>query len=68
MTYNEWTQLTVDVDKQMKASNGHSFVIILKTRCVYCGRSPNARGKCRGWFQTYINILGSELHKRQIIT
>jgi hypothetical protein len=46
-----------EVDAQMKARNGHSFEIFLKTRCIYCGRSPKAKGKCRGWFMTFINLL-----------
>lgn len=48
-------------DARMKASNGHSFLISLKTRCQYCGRSRNAKGICRHWFQTYLNQLDTIL-------
>ena len=68
MTQAEWDELTVKVDEQMKAAQGHSFVTILKTRCQYCGRSPRAKGKCGGWFMTYMNILAHELRDRGIIT
>lgn len=48
-------------DEKMKAKNGHSFETILKTRCIYCRRSPRAKGQCRGWFMTFINLLYYEL-------
>ena len=67
MTYAEWAALTIDVDEKMKANNGHSFIITLKTRCQYCGRSPRAKGKCRGWFMTYMNIMATELANKGII-
>jgi hypothetical protein len=50
-------------DQKMKAKNGHTFQTILKTRCIYCGRSPKAKGKCRGWFMTFINLLWYELEE-----
>lgn len=43
-----------EADKRMKASDGHSYVTILKTRCQYCGRSPRQKGRCGAWFQTFI--------------
>ncbi len=46
-----------EADERMKASNGHSFVTILKTRCQYCGRSKNQKGRCKAWFQTFIDNL-----------
>lgn len=42
-------------DDQMKLSNGHSFVTMLKTRCQYCGRSPASMGRCPDWFKTFID-------------
>lgn len=50
-------------DERMKAKDGHSFETILKTRCIYCGRSPKAKGKCRGWFMTFIDLLWDELER-----
>lgn len=44
-------------DSRMKAANGHSFETILKTRCVYCWRSPKAKGRCSAWFQTFLRQL-----------
>lgn len=52
-------------DQRMKEKNGHTFETILKTRCVYCGRSPKAPGKCRGWFMTFINLLYDELNPQE---
>lgn len=48
-------------DARMKSKNGHQFETILKTRCIHCGRSPKAKGKCGGWFQTFIECLRQEL-------
>jgi hypothetical protein len=48
-------------DASMKAKEGHSYLIILKTRCQYCGRSPNQKGKCKAWFQTFLDCLTTEL-------
>jgi len=47
--------LKKQADKRMKASNGHSYVTILKTRCQYCNRSPTQKGRCKAWFQTFIH-------------
>jgi len=44
-------------DELMKATNGHLFMTILKTRCIHCGRSPKIKTKCGGWFQTYLHHL-----------
>ena len=54
LTFDEWGLLKLEADRRMKRNNGHSFVTILKTRCQFCGRSPNAKGRCRGWFQTFL--------------
>lgn len=48
-------------DARMKASNGHQYVTILKTRCQHCGRSPDQPGRCRGWFETFVSCLTMEL-------
>lgn len=48
-------------DDRMKAKNGHTFEHSLKTRCIFCGRSPKAKGRCRGWFMTFINLLWYEM-------
>lgn len=52
-TLEEWDRIVKRADVLMKQSNGHSFVISLKTRCQYCGRSPRARGKCPAWPTTF---------------
>jgi hypothetical protein len=53
----EWERIKLLADKVMKASNGHSFETILKTRCIYCKKSPKVKTKCRAWFSTFINEL-----------
>jgi len=51
----------VKADSAMKANNGHQFEIILKTRCVWCNRSPRAKGRCSSWFATFLWHLSGEL-------
>jgi hypothetical protein len=51
----------VCADVTVKENNGHQFETILKTRCIWCGRSPRARGLCRAWFQTFLFQLSGEL-------
>lgn len=53
----DWKQMCVDADFEMKQSNGHQFVQVLKTRCTHCGRSPRAKGKCPAWMHTFTSIL-----------
>lgn len=48
-------------DAKMKSGGGHVFEHILKTRCIWCGRSPKARGRCSGWFNTFLWHLSGEL-------
>lgn len=54
LTAEEWERAKVTADDRMKRDNGHCFVIILKTRCQFCGRSPKATGRCGQWFQTFL--------------
>lgn len=58
-TLKDWDQASKLADKQMKESNGHSYMTMLKTRCVYCGKSPKVKTRCRGWFMT---LHGNLLH------
>jgi hypothetical protein len=48
-------------DAAMKEANGHVFEHMLKTRCIWCGRSPNVKGKCSGWFNSFLWHLSGEL-------
>ena len=50
-----------DADIAMKESGGHVFEHILKSRCIWCGRSPRAKGRCRGWFNTFLWHLSGDL-------
>ena len=61
MTLERYMELVKEADAEMKAKNGHQFLHILKTRCQHCNRSPQSRGKCRGWFLTFVNILGRKI-------
>jgi len=52
-----------EADKRMRASNGHSYITTLKTRCQHCGRSPNQKGKCSAWFSTFIDNFKTVLRE-----
>lgn len=56
-TFEEYDRAKYIADKMMKESNGHSYEHILKTRCIFCHRSPNSKGKCGGWFQTFLRCM-----------
>lgn len=55
-----------EADRRMKATDGHQFVQILKTRCQFCNRSrAQTKGKrCGGWFGSFLNHLESVLVER----
>lgn len=67
LTYSQLRAAYTEADERMKKSNGHSFVQILKCRCVYCHRSPDQKGKCRDWFATYLDRLSEVLSERGIV-
>lgn len=68
MNYDEYRAALEEADRRMKARNGHQFVTILKTRCANCGKSPKAKTRCGGWFQTFVNDLGVVLEERGVIS
>ena len=57
LTHDQWMSAKIMADARMKATNGHYFVVMLKTRCQHCGRSPKVKTHCSGWFQTYLSHL-----------
>lgn len=57
ISFAEFEKALEMADSQMKENNGHSFITILKTRCVYCGKSPKVKTRCGAWFQTFIDNL-----------
>ncbi len=61
ITWEQWEAAKVEADKRMKESNGHYYEHILKTRCVYCRRSPRDTRRCGAWFQTFIVQLDNVL-------
>lgn len=61
MKSHEIEALLERADRKMKETNGHSFETILKTRCLFCGRSPKQKGTCRAWFTRFIECLTDEL-------
>ena len=61
LTWEEWERVKLEADKRMKATNGHYYEIILKTRCVFCRRSPRDKRRCGAWFQTFIYQLDNVL-------
>jgi len=56
-TLKEWDAALKRADEIMKASDGHEYETILKTRCVNCRRSPRQKGICRHWQISLINRL-----------
>lgn len=68
MTQFEIESAYKEADKRMKATNGHMYITILKTRCQNCGRSPKQKGKCTGWFRTFISHLTTVLMQRDALS
>jgi hypothetical protein len=67
MTFEQYQECLQEADRRMKLDNGHEYVHILKTRCQHCGASPKRKTRCRGWFNTFVNILGVVLQEKQFI-
>ncbi len=67
LIFNQFKYAEELADKAMKATNGHSFVTILKTRCQFCNRSPKAKGKCGAWFQTFLFQLDRVLLNKEYL-
>jgi hypothetical protein len=67
MTPEELRECYEEADRLMKQKDGHSYLTILKTRCQYCGRSPKQKGRCSGWFQTFLDCLHTVLRERGVV-
>lgn len=67
MTPVELRECYEEADRRLKVKDGHSYLTILKTRCQYCGRSPKQKGRCAGWFQTFLDQLDSVLRERGLV-
>lgn len=61
ITWEQWQDAKIEADKRMKASNGHYYEVMLKTRCVFCRKSPKDTRRCGAWFQTFIMQLDNVL-------
>ena len=61
LNWDQWEAVKIEADRRMKDSNGHSYETILKTRCIYCRRSPRDKRRCGAWFQTFIGQLDNVL-------
>lgn len=57
-----WDRLCVEADTKMKEDDGHTFVQMLKVRCIRCGRSPKQKGKCPYWLNRYMDILHTKVN------
>lgn len=68
MNYKELRECYEEADKRMKRNDGHSYVQILKVRCQHCNRSPSQKGKCAGWFQTFLDHLSTVLRERGAVS
>lgn len=64
LTFGQFQAIKIAAVARVKASNGHSFVTILKTRCQHCGCSPKRKTACGSWFQTFLSELDSLMLKR----
>lgn len=64
MNHGEYRSCLEEADKRMKAKNGHTYMKILKTRCIYCNASPKVKTKCRRWFDTFVECLGHVMTER----
>jgi len=60
MKKEKWDKMLKEVDTEIKETGGHIYEICLKTRCMYCGRSPKQKGKCPAW----LNVFFDKVYKR----
>lgn len=67
ITNQEYHEILKDVDKQVKTTNGHCYIKILKTRCQYCNRSPKQKGKCPAWLDHFFMLVEQEFIKRKLV-
>lgn len=68
MTSAELQSAYEEADRRMKASDGHQFMQILKVRCMHCGRSRSQKGRCKGWFMTFLGHLRHVLVERGAVS
>jgi hypothetical protein len=63
MTPEEYEYAISQAEQEIKHKDGHTFALNtrMKTRCIYCGRSPRTRGKCKDWFQSFKLQLYKEI-------
>ena len=67
MTNQKFREYLNKADESIKATNGHYFVTILKTRCQHCNKRPGIKTRCGSWFQTFTIRLTEALMKDGII-
>lgn len=68
MKREEFDAAAMEADRRMKESNGHTYMTILKTRCMHCGASPNRKTRCPAWLNTFMDRLAHVLEEKGIIT
>lgn len=68
ITNKEYQKILKNVDKQVKATNGHCYIKILKTKCQYCGRTPKQKGRCPAWLDHFFMLVEVELIKRKLVS
>lgn len=63
MTEDEYEYAVAQAEQENKYKAGHTFILNtkMKTRCMFCGRSPRTRGRCKYWFQSFKLQLYKEL-------
>lgn len=68
MTHKEYKELLAKIDKQVKETNGHNYLTILKTKCQNCGRTQKQKGMCPAWLNYFMNLLEEEFMKLGIVS
>lgn len=57
----------IEADGRTKRDRGHTFLVVLKTRCIYCKRSPKVKTRCGRWFDTFLSHLENVLVERGFV-
>jgi len=67
MKREQFDEYAKEADARMKKSNGHTYMTILKTRCMFCGASPKRTTRCPVWINTYMDRLADVLQENGVI-
>ena len=65
MTWEIYERALLEATRRLALTNGHAYVMLAKTRCKRCGRSPKQRGRCSGWFEEFCELLFTVMNEEQ---